>query len=161
MPRWFLAAVALLATLLTASEVVGQPCLVPTTMGLRLDGDGILVVHHDATYNCCMDISYVLTRDGMRLILAETENPPGGQCDCICCYQLAVRIADVPAGTWTVVLRGVGFELTGSIVVPGGKCDGPILGGRGQSPCGGAEVVGIDSPASSWGGLKARYGRER
>ncbi len=142
---------------LTASVAAAQPCAGPSSLSLELEGHDILVIHHDATYNCCMDIGYALTVEGARLILDESENPPGGLCDCICCYQLGARIEDVPAGAWTVVLRGAGFELSGTIVVPAGAKSGPALGGYGQSPCGQTGIVGIGPADGSWGALKARY----
>lgn len=149
----------LLASLvvLLAPGLAGGDCTVPGSMSLELAGGDLLVTHHDVTYNCCMDIGYALTIDGARLILDESENPPGGLCDCLCCYQLATRIADVPPGTWTVVLRGVGFEYTDAIVVPAGTGSGPLLDGYGQSRCGETEIGGIALPDASWGALKVRY----
>jgi len=129
-------------------------------MSLHLEGRDIVVVHHDATYNCCMRISYALTREDRRLILDESERLIGGGCDCVCCYQLAARIGDMPPGTWTVVLRGAGFEFTDTIVVPVGwpaRAPEPALAGCGQSACGASEIVGLDPPAGSWGALKSAY----
>lgn len=153
MLRRFLAALVVLL----APGLASGDCTVPGSMSLELIGSDILVTHHDVTYNCCMDISYVLTVEGARLILDEYENPPGGLCDCICCYQLAARILDVPPGSWTVVLRGVGFEYADTIVVPAGKRAGPTLGGHGQSACDSTGIVGLEPPDPSWGALKASY----
>lgn len=153
--------VLLAALFVTPASVAGSyPCATPSGMSLQLEGAGILVTHHDAVYNCCMWAGYALTRDGARLILDETEHPIGGGCDCICCYQLAAHLANVPPGTWTVVLRGDGFEFTDSIVVsapPPGEGDGIALGGYGQSVCGGTDIVGLDPPIASWGALKSAY----
>lgn len=158
-------AVALLtATPRPAAADVG-PCVEPSGMTAELEGDDILVAHLNATYNCCMRAEYTLSVDGPRLVLDETEVLIGGGCDCICCYQLAARIADVPPGSWLVVLRGAGFEFTQPVVVPVGtagglaraKAAGPRLGGFGQSHCGGSDIVGVDEPQTTWGALKSAY----
>lgn len=144
----------------TAAADAG-PCVEPAGMTAELEGGDILVTHANATYNCCMRAEYALSVDGQRLVLDETEVLIGGGCDCICCYQLAARIADVPPGSWLVVLRGAGFEFTQPVVVPGGlasaRVPGPRLGGFGQSSCGGSDIVGVDEPAGSWGALKSAY----
>lgn len=158
-------AVALLTAAPPPAAADAGPCVEPAGMTADLEGDDILVTHLNATYNCCMRAEYALSVDGQRLVLDETEVLIGGGCDCICCYQLAARIADVPPGSWLVVLRGAGFEFTQPVVVPGGAADGPArarataprLGGFGQSRCGGSDIVGVNEPAGSWGALKSAY----
>ena len=141
-------AVALLAADPRPAAADAGPCVEPSGMTAELEGDDILVTHFNATYNCCMRAEYALSVDGQRLVLDETEVLIGGGCDCICCYQLAARIADMPPGSWLVVLRGAGFEFTQPVVVPGGlasaRVPGPRLGGFGQSSCGGSDIVGVD-----------------
>ena len=158
-------AVALLATAARPAAADAGPCVEPAGMTADLEGDDILVSHLNATYNCCMRAEYALSVDGQRLVLDETEVLIVGGCDCICCYQLAARIADVPPGSWLVVLRGAGFEFTQPVVVPGGtagglasaRAAGPRLGGFGQSRCGGSDIVGVDEPETTWGALKSAY----
>lgn len=97
----------------------------------RVEG-GDLVLHHLlATYNCCPDsFTFTLETEGDSLFVTEYEvlTTP---CDCLCCFNLAVTVTDLPAGDWNVVYRWLDDEPYGwrdwhlTVNLDGALKDGP------------------------------------
>lgn len=132
--------------------------------------DSTITVHHYfAAYNCCPDgFSYAATQQGMRLNVSETEilTMP---CPCLCCYNLAVEIAPVAPGAYTLAFRWYDYE-TGQwqvrelpVIVPAGPLGAaPAIAAVTASDCLEPSAVG-DPPsqsaveASTWGAIKSTY----
>jgi hypothetical protein len=65
--------------------------------------DATIVVYHDlALYNCCpLEFTYDVSLAGDRIDVTEHEILEEA-CACLCCYNLSVRIEDVPPGEYTL-----------------------------------------------------------
>ena len=62
----------------------------------------VRIIHEAALYNCCPEpILYDVELGDATLMVTERtlEESP---CDCDCCFELGVKIADVPPGPWQV-----------------------------------------------------------
>ena len=104
---------------------------------------GRVAVFHDATiYNCCPDpFEYEISVEGDFIRVREIEvlsNP----CYCICCFNLAMTIEDVPAGDYTLEFTWFDYETDDwlarslEISVPDeGQAAFPALGDTHSSGC--------------------------
>jgi hypothetical protein len=111
--------------------------------------DTVRIRHLAALYNCCPEpITYdVLVGDATIFVEEHTESI----CDCDCCSNLEVVLADVPPGPWNILFRWFDLE-TGEwtdeileIVVPDvGQPLDPVVAGQSWSECIGA----LDAPAT-------------
>ena len=73
--------------------------------------DGVLHArHNNVTYNCCLDdIVISMALEDHYLLLTEEEiltNP----CYCICCYDVAATVTDLPPGAYTVEFTWFDYE---------------------------------------------------
>jgi hypothetical protein len=84
-----------------ASRGVGWPCA-DDRVELTVCGRTLHAVHWDALYNCCLvdDIAVSLSAEGNVLRLIETD--PGGNCHCVCCYDVETTIIDLAPGMYIV-----------------------------------------------------------
>ena len=132
-----------------------------------------VVFHHDAAlYNCCPNpFEYQVTWENGQLVVIEDEILING-CWCQCCYDLEIRIDDLPAGDSTVVFRWydeetnvwVDAEIDISIPntdepesLPGEKVQ---IGDYWQSACLASAAPVPDEPdptAHTWDRLKSWY----
>lgn len=76
----------------------------------RTDGADLVLHHRLATYNCCPDsFTFTIETVGDSLFVTEHEvltHP----CDCMCCFNLSVTVADLTAGDWHIVFRWLDDE---------------------------------------------------
>jgi len=123
-----------------------------------LNGE-LLIRHYNAQYNCVQDeIAFDLTWEDATLAVTEREEPPGGYADCICYFDLAARVADLPQGPLTVKLRWLDWvhgwsEVEREVYING---DGGVgaLAGVMQSECLSLPIGAGDGP---WSLIKDRY----
>ena len=72
---------------------------------LEYEYDGVSILrlkHVNAGFNCCPDsFTAAFEFDGQQITITEVEwlRAP---CDCLCLYDLDLRITGLPAGTWTI-----------------------------------------------------------
>ncbi len=68
------------------------------------DGSGVLTLEHiNAEFNCCQDLIYaVITIKNDTIGIAESEDPVGGLCDCMCLFDLNFEITDLPPGVYFI-----------------------------------------------------------
>lgn len=72
-------------------------------------GDTLHLSHYAALLNCCPDpITYIIEA-GDATILVEEHSL--SVCDCDCCYDVKVVVADVPPGPWQVLYRWFDIEI--------------------------------------------------
>ncbi len=124
----------------------------------------VLLTHAGAMYNCCPEpILYDVDAAGGTLTVVERvlEETP---CDCICCFDLEVVVADVPPGDWDVVFRwfdaesGSTRELTGQVTVPATDRDGAPHAELAAPPeCLSSTGVEPATPSGAWGLVKTIY----
>lgn len=115
-------------------------------------------------YNCCPEpILDDVDAAGGTLTVVERilEETP---CDCICCFDLEVVVADVPPGDWAVVFRWLDEEsaswreLTGSVTVPATDRDGaPHAEPAAPPECLSNTAVEPATPSGAWGLVKTIY----
>ena len=68
------------------------------------DGSTLFIDHIDAVFNCCQDkIDAAVSIEGDVITITESEDPPGGFCDCICLFDLTCMIRDLPPGIYTIL----------------------------------------------------------
>lgn len=132
-----------------------------------------VIFHHDAAlYNCCPNpFEYEMIWDEGQLVIVENEILING-CWCQCCYDLAIRVDDLPVGDSVVVFRWYDEESNAwldeelEISIPNSDDpDSPPgekvqVGEYWQSECLATAAPVPDEPdpvAHSWGGLKSRY----
>lgn len=74
---------------------------VPDNIIITVSGNDVTVLHADAYYNCCLNISTQVQQEGYAINLYEDEwgdNP----CYCLCYYDLETTIYDLEPGTYTI-----------------------------------------------------------
>jgi hypothetical protein len=92
----------------TSFEYDVQGCLSLTTttddlINISVEGNDIVVHHHNAIYNCCATIVVDFVGDRPLLKLIERETYPGGYpCFCMCPYNISARIPNLPPGNYQV-----------------------------------------------------------
>jgi hypothetical protein len=66
---------------------------------------GTIVVHHDqALYNCCAWIDFDVDQDEFQIVIRESEQFESGPCDCLCCFDVSVKIAGLWPGIYEVTV---------------------------------------------------------
>jgi hypothetical protein len=128
-------------------------------------GADITVYHHGAVYNCCPDyFQYDVSVEKTRILVEEREilTMP---CDCLCCFDLAVTLADNPPGEYDLEFGWFDYETQQQqyrtlhvVVADVGQNGGTVVAEVANSGC--VDVTAIPpSPDSggSWGWLKALY----
>ncbi|MBU0741253.1 hypothetical protein KKG45_03905 [bacterium] len=125
----------------------------------------VTVSHAAALYNCCPDpITYDVQFGDETLFVVEhvAADPP---CDCNCCFDLGVKIHDVPPGLWWIGFSwrdeetGEWIEWHGEIVVP--DMGQGYAGGEIEPESSGClSATAVEEPASeqlTWSALKTCY----
>ncbi len=80
------------------------PCPEDDAFELRVEDGTLHIIHHNATYNCCLDEVEVTFEANMYLHLLrfiETEIVPN-PCYCICCYRVESTVVDLAPGPYDV-----------------------------------------------------------
>jgi hypothetical protein len=101
-----------------------EPCVEDDVVEFAAGPATLDVTHWNATYNCCQDdIAVSASLVGNDLTLTEEEIPPGGLCDCICCFNVEATVVDLAAGTYSVEYCWLDYEQgtrchTDDVVIP-------------------------------------------
>jgi len=86
-----------------SSSCTGPPTRQRERIEISAEGSDIVLVHHDAVYNCCARV-VVYLEDERPLIkfIEQEEYHDSGPCRCLCTYELGARLRNLPAGTYLV-----------------------------------------------------------
>jgi hypothetical protein len=132
----------------------------------EVEGGQITVHHTGALYNCCLTTAYdVLFPGAGRIDITERETG-STPCYCECCFDLYVRIADVPPGEYLVGFLWYDYETGGwqerrlVVVVPeAGQCPCLPVSDYLRSDCGGWTAVPPEGgeSAATWSAIKTLY----
>jgi hypothetical protein len=126
-----------------------------------VEGSTIRVFHDGATYNCCPVFDYALSSVGERITVHECEIEAA--CDCECCMDLEVTIADVPPGDYIIEFHWFEYDSSEWVMVElevsigGDQGNVPVLANFSHSDCYDPATATPDEPATSWSVLKAIY----
>lgn len=91
---------------LPAPAAAAQECeRIDVTAGIET----VVMRHEGATFNCCSEVSVDAEIDGSNIRFLERE--VGEPCHCECPFNLAASVEDLPAGRYTVEVRGPDDEL--------------------------------------------------
>ncbi len=83
---------------LSSASAAGETCAL-----FDYDGSTLFIRHSDAAFNCCLDgVEADIGIEGNMITITESEDPPGGYCDCICLYDLACIITALPPGIYQI-----------------------------------------------------------
>jgi hypothetical protein len=97
----------------TARLTTDTASSVPESIVATSDAAGIVSIAHTSLYaNCCSDITPSPSRSASELVLGYAGT--GGECDCMCTFDLTYDITGVAAGTYTVTYA----DLSTSVTVP-------------------------------------------
>ncbi len=100
----------------------------PDSIIITVSGDDITVLHADAFYNCCLNITTEVVQQGYVINLYEDEwgDDP---CYCLCYYDLETTIYDLLPGTYTISVYNDEGEYVGggTATIEGGKGPDPTL----------------------------------
>jgi hypothetical protein len=124
---------------------------------VEIAGGEVTLYHLGAFYNCCPEFAYDVALEGGEIRIQETEVE--ALCDCLCCLDLQVEIAEVPAGAYTLLFswldteEGAWREWSTQIVVPAaGQIGPPQVMSFSDSGC-----LTVGTRTESWGAIKRRY----
>ena len=60
--------------------------------------------HENFEGNCCADLTVSVNQSGSTLAMVYTDT--GEPCDCLCSFDLAYTLTNVPSGSYTVTAAG-------------------------------------------------------
>jgi len=83
----------------------------PDSIIIYVTGNDITVLHKDAFYNCCYEISVEIVQDGNVFNLYEHES--GEPCYCMCYFDITTTIYDLELGTYTINVYNAEGEYVG------------------------------------------------
>jgi hypothetical protein len=83
----------------------------PDSVIITVSGNDIIVLHKDAFYNCCFEISVEVFQDGNVFNLYEHES--GDPCYCMCYFDITTTIYDVEPGVYTINVYNAEGEYVG------------------------------------------------
>ncbi len=95
----------------------------PDSIIITVSGNDIIVLHKDAFYNCCFQISVEIVQDGNVFNLYEEES--GDPCYCMCYFDITTTIYDVEPGTYTINVYNADGEYVGGGTVTVGRIGSP------------------------------------
>jgi hypothetical protein len=168
-------AAALLATLLAATPAAAQYldlwCWEADEIHARVEEGALIVFHDAAVYNCCPDsFDYEVSLEETTIRVREIEilTMP---CDCLCCFDLAATIEDLPPGVYQLEFSWYDYEGATwlahwfEVTIPdAGQAQLPAVVETYNSGCLAtqsvpeASIPGPDEPASpTWGRIKTLF----
>jgi hypothetical protein len=83
----------------------------PDSIIITVSGNDIIVLHKDAFYNCCFQISVEVVQNGSVFNLYEHES--GNPCWCMCYFDITTTIYDLEPGTYTINVYNAEGEYVG------------------------------------------------
>lgn len=95
----------------------------PDSIIITVSGNDIIVLHKDAFYNCCFEISVEVVQDGNVFNLYEHES--GEPCYCMCYFDITTTIYDLEPGTYTINVYNAQDEYVGGGTVTIQRTIGP------------------------------------
>jgi hypothetical protein len=95
----------------------------PDSIIITVSGNDIIVVHKDAFYNCCFEISVEVVEDGNVFNLYEQTS--GDPCYCMCYFDVTTTIYDLEPGTYTINVYNADGEYVGGGTVTIQQSIGP------------------------------------
>lgn len=98
----------------------------PDSIIITVSGHNVTVVHVDAFYNCCYDITTNVVQAGD--IIDIYEHTSGTPCYCLCYFDVTTNIYGLEAGTYTINVYNADGEYVGggSATVENGKAPDPF-----------------------------------
>lgn len=167
-----LAGALLVLGLSTVLQPVGAQywCWDADNIYAQVVGSTVTFYHDAALYNCCPDrFDFEIDIAGGELIVEEYEIL-SSPCYCICCYNVALEIEDVPPGDYTGVYHWYDYEIEEwrvwllEILVPDvGQSGEPQISWVSTPECLESSSVpeqepsGEDPDSGTWGRLKTIY----
>jgi hypothetical protein len=95
----------------------------PDSIIITVSGNDVVVLHKDAFYNCCFEISVDVVQDDNVFNLYESES--GDPCYCMCYFDITTTIYDLEPGTYTINVYNAEGEYVGGGTVTVQKGVGP------------------------------------
>jgi hypothetical protein len=96
----------------------------PDSVIITVSGNDIMVVHKDAFYNCCFEISVEVVQNGNMFNLYEHES--GNPCWCMCYFDITTTIYDLEPGTYTINVYNAEGQYVGGGTVTLRKIPDPL-----------------------------------
>ena len=98
----------------------------PNTIIVTVSGHNVTVVHADAFYNCCFEITTTVVQVGD--VIDIYEHTSGLPCYCLCYFNVSTTIYGLDAGTYTISVFDADGEYVsgGSATVEDGKRPAPL-----------------------------------
>jgi hypothetical protein len=95
----------------------------PDSVIIIVSGNDIIVLHMDAFYNCCYEITVEIVQEGNVFNLYEQES--GEPCYCLCYFDITTTIYDLEPGTYTINVYNAEGEYVGGGTVTIQEIIGP------------------------------------
>jgi hypothetical protein len=98
----------------------------PNTVIITVSGHNVTVVHADAFYNCCFEITTTVVQVGE--VIDIYEHTSGLPCYCLCYFDVNTTLYGLDAGTYTISVYDADGEYAGggSATVEEGKRPDPL-----------------------------------
>ena len=98
----------------------------PNTIIIDVSGHNVTVVHADAFYNCCFEITTTVVQVGE--VIDIYEHTSGLPCYCLCYFDVSTNIYGLDAGTYTISVYDADGEYVGggSATVEDGRRPDPL-----------------------------------
>ena len=98
----------------------------PNTIIINVSGHNVTVIHADAFYNCCFEITTTVVQVGE--VIDIYEHTSGLPCYCLCYFDVSTNIYGLDAGTHTISVFDADGEYVGggSATVEDGRRPAPL-----------------------------------
>jgi len=98
----------------------------PNSIIITVSGHNVTVVHADAFYNCCFEITTTVVQVGE--VIDIYEHTSGIPCYCLCYFDVSTNIYGLDAGTYTISVYDADGEYVGggSATVEDGRRPDPL-----------------------------------
>ena len=98
----------------------------PDSIIITVSGHNVSVVHADAFYNCCFEITTTVVQ--VDDVIDIYEHTSGTPCYCMCYFDVSTTIYGLDAGTYTIKVYDADGEYIGGGIatVEGGKGPDPL-----------------------------------
>jgi hypothetical protein len=99
----------------------------PDSIIITVSGRNITVLHADAFYNCCFEITTEVVQVEYEINIYEHTS--GDPCYCMCYWDVSTTILDLLPGTYTINVYNADGDYVGggTATIEGGKGSDPAL----------------------------------
>ncbi len=99
----------------------------PDSIIITVSGNDITVLHADAFYNCCFEITTEVEQ--MDHVINLYEQTSGDPCYCMCYFDVVTTIYDLDPGTYTISVYNADGEYVGggTAIIQGMRSPNPTL----------------------------------